>query len=237
MKALSFLLIAVFANSYGWAQDELPQAVPLKIQEAFIPGGFDSNDRVQITVEGTLPSTCYKVGPYRTEFDRAKNELKIIQYAYKYRGECMAMTVRFQNTMNVGIAPIGQFTVRDGTDDASLGKLPVAAAKTAKADDYLYAPVNEVSINARHRNVTISGMFSQSCMALKDVKMIRESHNVVTALPVSEPLIGVECKAGLYPYSKTISFPFLNDARYLLHVRSLDGQATNKLFTIGEPYL
>ena len=238
MTRFAVLLIAIFSSTIVNAQDELPRAIPLKIIKAYIPAGFDNNDRVQVVVEGILPSTCYKVGPYKVDFDVRKMELKILQSAYKYKGPCMEMPVPFQNILNIGISPLGDFLVRDGRDDSSLGRLPIAMAKTVRADDYLYAPVSEVTIDSRWRRVTISGSFSNNCMVLREIRMIRESHNVVTALPISEALTGtgVECKNGIFPFTKTVNLPMLNEARYLLHVRSLDGQATNKLFTLGEQY-
>jgi hypothetical protein len=231
-----FLVITLLALPVlSIAQDELPQAVPIKIETAYIPVGFDNNDKVEMVVEGTLPTTCYRVGPAKVDLNPSNGILTVTQFAYKYKGSCMAMSVKFTNPVTIGFVPPQPFTVRDGTDNGELGKLFVEVAKTSKADDFLYAPITEVTVDVRRREATITGTFTNSCANVKEMKVTRVSHNVVVALPISEIVVDRPCTVGQFPFNRVVKLPFLNDHRYLIHTRSLDGQAVNKLFTIGDP--
>lgn len=231
MKAL--VLITLLFSLPGFCADVLPELLPLKIKAIYIPGGFDNNDRAQVVIEGTLPNTCFKAGPSRVQLDVANKTLIVQAFAYKYRGECISMETRFQDTVNIGILPAMPMVVKDGFDNAQVGNIKIATAKTQSADDYLYAPLSEVYVDAKRNQVTFSGIFTDSCAQLQEVRVFQENSNVVTALPISTGQFGPHCVKGEFPFSKTVSLPFLVESRYLLHARSLDGQAINKLFSIG----
>jgi hypothetical protein len=235
MKVFGLLLLSTISLTAA-AQDfpdVLPEVVPAKISTAYIPQGFDNNDKSQIVVEGTFSSTCYKVGPYQIKADPFTNTVTVLQLAYKYKGLCALIPVKFTNVIDLGMLTPSRWEVRDASDNGPLGKMPVKPSQTVQADDYLYAPVSEMTIDVRGRTVTISGQFSNDCMLLKDFQVIRESHNVVIALPISEISRRPVCTDGDFPFRKMMNLPFLTDGRYLLHVRALNGQALNKIFQIG----
>lgn len=234
MKILGILFTMLVCPLTLFAQDVLPEVVPTKITTTYIPQGFDSNDKAQLAIEGSFSNTCYKVGPYQLKVDPITSSILILQTAYKYKGLCMMIPVKYTNVIDLGILGFApEFTVKDVTDGAVLGKMPLKIANKAEADDYLYAPVTEASVNVRNRTVTVSGSFSNNCIVFKDLKVARESHNVVIALPITEVNYRLPCKDEAVPFIKTVNLPFLNEGRYLLHVRALNGQAVNKIFEIG----
>ncbi len=234
MKTLGILFTILICPLTLFAQNVLPEVIPAKIQVAYIPQGFDNNDKAQLVIEGSFSSTCYKVGPYQVKVDPATNSISILQSAYKYKGLCMMIPVKYTNVIDLGILAFSPaFTVKDATDGVVLGKMPIKVATRVEADDYLYAPVADASVNVHNYTVTVSGSFSNNCIVFKDLRVTRESHNVVIALPVTEVSHRLPCKDEVVPFSKTVNLPFLNESRYLLHVRALNGQAVNKIFEIG----
>ncbi|NBW99597.1 hypothetical protein EBR03_08505, partial [bacterium] len=62
LALVSFLMAGglVFADT----NPNAPKTVETALTKAYIPLGFDDNDRIQIAVAGTFKNTCYKVGPH-----------------------------------------------------------------------------------------------------------------------------------------------------------------------------
>ena len=60
MNHFSFALISalVFINSISFEAQAQPVKVPAYFQKMYIPGGFDSNDQIQIVGEGTFSNSC-----------------------------------------------------------------------------------------------------------------------------------------------------------------------------------
>jgi hypothetical protein len=56
--------------------------------------------------------------------------------------------------------------------------------------------------------------------------------NVLVVLPIAKQFSNVDCKAGRFPFKIEKPLPTLQPGKYLLHVRSMNGQAINKLFEI-----
>jgi len=231
MKLLVTLFFALFPL-FAMSNDTSPEVVPMAIKTAYIPRGFDSNDNIQIVVEGYLPNTCYRVGPHSFRLDSRSKTVSLQQYAYKYKGLCLMMTVPFTQVIELGLAETGQYKVVDLHYDTTLGNLPVKVATTTQADEYLYAPVENLEVDIKNLSLEISGHFTNSCMRLRETKVDLESHNVVVVLPVAESVDSSGCKEGDFPFSGKVSLPILTEGRYLIHVRSLNGQAVNKLVNI-----
>ncbi|MEQ1663975.1 MAG: hypothetical protein ABL927_01210 [Bdellovibrionales bacterium] len=219
------------------AQDnfELPQApeqVSVPLENAYIPGGFDSNDRAQVVVEGHFPNTCYRQGPYTKILDAKSNELSINQTAFKYKGMCLMMLVPFTETVQVGIMGANNYKVKDAISQKELGTLPVSLAKNSGPDDHLYASVSDAYvgvIDGSDRVIILQGEFPGDCWRLKEKKVIQDGKNVLVVLPIIEKFRNDKCNDVRIPFISTAALPTVNAGRFLLHVRSLNGAAINKL--------
>lgn len=221
----STFVVLLFIASIGWALPPTVEQVPIGI--AFLPQGFDDNDNVQVTFEGEFPSSCYKVGP--TKLSLNGNVIEVTQTAYKYQGPCLDMIVPFYITVDAGILKAGRYTVADSKSGAKLGELPIAISKTPGADDYLYAPITDADIE--NNFLILKGVIRDRCTVLNKV-LVRNVGNVIEALPIAERLTGIKCERGYYPFKTRVELPGVLHGHFLLHVRSLEGRAINKVLDI-----
>ena len=81
-----FSLTGVFGEALG---PNSPDTITVSFSKVYVPTGFDDNDRTQVTIEGTFPNTCYKVGPYATKIDPLTRTITVQQQAYRYQGVCL----------------------------------------------------------------------------------------------------------------------------------------------------
>src|SRR5690606_19009749 len=120
--------------------------VAVSVAKAYVPQGFDNNDRTQIVIEGYFPNSCYRVGPNRA-FKNAKGEIEISQTAYVYKGICLMMIVPYQQTINIGVLETaGEYKIVDTLSRKGLGVMPVAVSKSSGPDDYFYASINDAHV-------------------------------------------------------------------------------------------
>lgn len=220
----------------GWAhadQDvEQPARVSVGLTAAYIPGGFDSNDRTQMVVEGYFPNTCYRVGPYEKKLDSQNHQITVEQTAYKYRGQCLMMIVPFSQTVQVGILKANNYTVKDQATGKILGDMPVRTATNSGPDDNLYASISDAYVGVVDGNkkaIVLQGELPGDCWGLKEKRVVQDGKNVITVLPIIEKLRDTNCNDYRVPFVSTAEIPEVSAGRYLLHVRSLNGLAVNKL--------
>lgn len=232
MKYYLTLLMLLFSTA-SFGGDYQPVLVPVKLSTAYIPSGFDSNDNVQMVVEGWLSDTCYKVGPVEVHKDIQNKVIEVKQMAYRYPGICLQMIVPYHQVVSLGILEAATYDVRDGVNKASLGTLPVRITTSLGPDDYMYAPVSDANVLLRTDGTTqvvVSGVFYNSCLKLTELRPIVESSKVLTVLPIVTMSDTENCHVGQYPFRQTVKNLDLKKGRYLLNVRSMNGQAIAKLF-------
>ena len=216
----------------------MPETVTMELDKAFIPVGFDSNDRIQVTVEGMFPNTCYKIGPYTVHMNETDKSVRIQQTAYKYFAPCIQMKVPFVQTIDVGMLGEGAWRIFDAKSERVLGALPVDLAKTQSADEFLYAPVLEAYVfndpGTMKEQLALSGTFTDRCTVLKEVR-IHYYPDVIVVQPIAEHLeTGRDCGAQLTRFMHTVPLQDGLAGSYLLHVRSMNGQAINKVVDLSK---
>jgi hypothetical protein len=208
-----------------------PELVKVRIDKVFIPNGFDSNDRSQVVIDSYLPNPCYKVGPRK--FRNDGNTIILEQWAYLYRGMiCPQVIVPFSAVVDLGILKPAAYEVKDDQDGRKMGSLLVKKSVGAGPDDYFYAPITDARVDNRKWEVVIEGNFTNSCLEFSDMKVFADPKDVIIVQPILKPWREGDrpCKAGSFPFTKTMRLPPLDSGRYLLHARSMNGQAVNKVF-------
>lgn len=221
-----------------------PDLVVMVPDNVFVPYGFDNNDNSQVIIEGEFPNTCYRVGPTEVAVDEEKKRITITNQAYFYNGcFCEFVLVPWTKTVDLGIRSAGdyQIFVRTRTPkDALRGTLNVAVAKqTADSygpDDHLYAPVSDAYMESNQNgapfHLILRGRFMDSCLKLKEVKVIHDTArapNVVVVLPIAERIEG-DCLPDTKPFETKVAVdhPDLK-GKVLLHVRTLNGNSLNQV--------
>lgn len=232
MKFFSILFAIALAAGVASAQSYQPKLVKSSFAQGYIPLGFDSNDQVQLVGEGILPNTCYK--PAATTWTVRGDKIIVAPKALLYNGYCLEVLVPHNEVVDLGVLPAGNYTVVHEDSGQKLGELTVAAATTASADDFLYAPIGQAYFRKEgNRNlITLSGAFSNSCMQMTDIKL-NVQEKVIVVQPIVKMTSATNCQGGNFPFQFSSEVKNARAGRYLLHVRALNGKAVNNLIDIN----
>ncbi len=227
----SLVFVSIFVLS-AWAQNG-PQLLASTIEASYLPDGFDSNDQVQIVIEGTYRDTCSKAAGTRFTVNPASKTIQVSAYEYRYSAACLDVLVPHDEVVNLGVVQAGTYQVLL-SGGRSLGRLNINMATKSSPDDYLYAPISQAYIKNVNGKLalTLSGVFSNSCMRLLKI-VSNVQNNVVTVQPLAQLLpTATNCIQGRFPFEQTAYVQAAKSGRYLLHVRSLNGKAINSLFDL-----
>ena len=239
---LAVLTVALIAGSASaWSE---PEEILLVPQLVYLPQGFDNNDSIEIYIEGHLPSTCYKVGPIRATPEVDANGKRIIienvSYQYPSFGTeplCLPSLVEYDKKVRIGLLKEeGVYEILFKNDNGQLvkkGELPVGVATSRLPDEYLYAPVKELSLEKTSQgfDLVMKGAFYSTCMEIKSVDRVFPPQNasrVIDVLPRVRQNTSVPCKQERRPFEERISFQTDLTGRFLIHVRSMNGNALFK---------
>jgi hypothetical protein len=229
-------LASTLVAGQGFAADE-SETVEVEVENLFVPSGFDDNDESVIVLDGMLRSGCYKISQAKFTVDQETNTIQVTQYARKYPGPCVMALVPFTNEVRLGVLPQGDYTVV--TNSGALSeRLEVKEALNAGPDDYLYAPVeavtvHEISTDSNGNYIAfLTGRFTTNCMAWDSTKVVTAGKTVALQ-PIIKMLDLPVCEDATIPFRIAVDLPRnLADGRNLLHTRSLSGRSVNTVFTV-----
>lgn len=224
------LIIGMAVFSFA-SRAELPGQVNWPLRKAFVPQGFDDNDKVQITVSGEFPNGCFHVGPYRSKVDVTKQTIFVQQVAYSYQAICLQFLIPFMQVIDVGLVPAGDYKVVDATSGAEVGKTSILRSSNPGPDDFLYAIVDDASVSHQSgkAELTMNLKFPDRCTVLDRVD-IHYTADTIIVQPVAiraERPEGCPAEVTRLTYTKALQEGLTGE--FLLHVRSMNGQAINKI--------
>ncbi len=230
--ALAAMAVSLLGAA-GIAQASGPETVLTAYHTGYVPDGFDTNDRVEIVGEGIFPNTCFRPATPKVEVDHERKVVEVNSRAYEYSGFCLQMLVPYHQVLDLGLLKAGDYQIFQKDTADSLGQVKVRAATTSSPDDFLYAPVSQAFFKQTEskQTLTLTGKFTNSCMTLVDV-VTHVQKNVITVQPIAELRDGTDCKVGEYPFERTVDVKGTSTGRFLVHVRSLNGQSVNTLVDI-----
>jgi hypothetical protein len=235
-KVVLGLALAGFARV---AMADNPVLVTAPVEKVFVPAGFDDNDKVEVIIHGHFNSSCYKMGPVSASVDETTKKIAIRAEAFYYSGAvCLQMITPFIKSVELDRhLAFGAYSIsvtdRPGVE-ATL--LKVARATRPEADDYLYAAVNNVSVETSPqgaRELVLKGQHPyllDGCVKFDDVKTYAGSDNTVVVQPITRIAYGDECRGAVnnrFEYRAKFGGDF-ERGEYLLHVRVLDGNSLNQ---------
>ncbi len=232
---LSISLVASLGNSQLLAYDIIHE-VPDNI---YLVQGFDTNDNVEIIFEGQYPNACYKVGPTKNKVDSANKKIYLDNLAYRTQDEiCARVIVPYQKEVHLGPLEGGKYEVlfknAEGNYD-SQGFLTVEKATAESVDNYLYAPVNQIVSLAGTKNIRLEGEITRDCLELDRVEVsYTQQPAVVVVLPIMKMVKESKCSAteDVDEFSYEVDLSEVPEGRYLIHTRTLNGRARNKIMNL-----
>ncbi len=245
IELISFFIILFGLFTICWpafAQISLSkihrEAFLIDPEHAFIPAGFDSNDNVQIILNGTLPNPCYKIRNIETTLNQNKNrvDIKIIG-AHTVGDICITVLTEYTQVVNLGKINAGKYKLRITGRKSNLKQsFYISEATTTNQDNYQYAQISKLEVlNTDYQNhvaeVNISGNFRESCYTLDQVNMHITKENVIEVLPIMKKTSKI-CQDVMIPFTYTLSTGALKEGKYLVHVRSEKGTSLNKVIEL-----
>ena len=238
--AIALLMMVQGLAVQGALADE-NRVMVMKPETVFTPKGFSNHNNAEVVVLGNFRSFCFKVAPPKFKVDTKNFKIYIVNSAYASPGCADALVyIPYTTVVSLGELPVGNYEVFTLDANGVYGKqadLPVAQAllKQDGRDDYLYAPVTEVAFDYKNGLVapvlTLKGVFTNSCLSLQKVEVNVRDGNVLEILPLVK-MDTVNCKNQATAFSTSVTLDNFPKENTLLHIRSMNGQAINRVITV-----
>lgn len=236
LSSILLLATAALASHTAFADDPADGSiVGVNARYVFSPVGFDDNDETEIVVDGFLPSGCYRLTDPKVSVDAVQKKIVIKPMARYFDVPCIEAMVPYFFAAKVGLLGQGDYAIEVAGPETLLTEtLPVKHAAGPSPDDYVYAPVDDVRIDTNpttgRLEATIQGRFTSSCMQWDEAR-VEDYGKTIVVLPILTLEDGRTCDSEIRNYTKVVQLPVdIARGRHLLHVRSLNGQAFNRLF-------
>lgn len=222
------LAVCTFLASTGtFARGE---EVQILTDNVHVPKGFDSNDNVEVVLTGTLPNTCY-----RRPFGEAKisgNQVSIEMKATKLDEKdhfCIMALVPYMVSVPLGHLREGSYkvAVNSGTAEEKDNTIFVERPNSNGIDNYTYANVSSVKNIEGTNKVILEGAHPSSCMVIDRVD-ITVNGDTFALLPIVKQVKPI-CDTMMQAFSHEIELPGNISDDIVVHVRKLDGTASNFL--------
>ena len=208
--------------------------VAVPAQNLFAPIGFDDNDAVTVVVDGFLPSGCYRLDQPNVLIDPESKKVTITPRARFFDHPCIEVLVPYWQEVNLGVLSIGEYKIEIPSSNLQETML-VTEAPSAGPDDYLYAAIDAAAVDRAEDStdyvVKLQGRFTNTCMVLTDIRVI-DTGKSINVLPIMAMEDRDDCRATEVQFRRMVPLPTsVTKGRHLLHVRSLNGQAVNYVFS------
>lgn len=204
--------------------------VPLISGKLYIPQGYDTNDLVEVTVQGSLPNSCYRSPTY--EVTKSGNTFKIKLFAYyiKESKGCKNFSIPYQETINLGLFPQGTYSIElIGQELITKGNIKIKEAKSSLQDDFQYGNIMNVIEDEDSRMVELVGTNPTNCLSFEKLEQEIQKDVIVLRPHFKEQGL---CDNEPTEFSIKYEVPYLenNGRGVLLHVRVMGGRSFNYLF-------
>ena len=227
----AFVLLVLFSQSIFASGFIAEMDQPL--DRAFIPVGFDNDDSIEIVVTGKFRKPCLQLGIVSTEVEDSTIWVQLT--AYEYEGSCSNAGAPFQQTVPLGlIQNAGIYSIKDRSSGKEIGSLIVdkASDTTAGTDSNPYASLSDAFLTWEGTTPTLvlRGLHNSTCAKFGKIE-ITPQKDALVVLPILKKLKKNEiCDHKIAPFEmKTQVSEELPFFPFLLHVRSMGGQAISKM--------
>lgn len=234
-KSIIFKFFIIFSAIFSISGAIQAQEIRgIKLSRSYVPQGFDDNDNATLVVEGYLPSECYRIGFLEKKVEGNQIILNQKTYFYKMDG-CARRATHFKQDIFLGILPEGTYQIVDKNSNEVLDILPIKKANKLTPDDLPYANVLDVNYTEENSNPTanLELELPNSCWEVDEVRVEKESNDVVTVLPIIKHTGNNICAQAVVHVVKKVDLSSLERGKYLLHVRSVSGKAVTKLIRVS----
>jgi hypothetical protein len=230
------------------------ERVEVLIGNVFVPDvGYEDKNNIEVTLDGYLQNSCYQLAD--TQIAQGSDPYTVIIHQFadlRTDGVCsdpanipVQMRDNIPYTLNVSLGHLtaGNYKIlfNQGSFPERQSTFNVAPATTMAVDDFPYAFVSslnmpDVVVGTHAVTVTLVGTLANTCQFVKEVKVLPELNvNTIVVLPILGYRTGRMCAQIVLPYEYKVNLGKLGEGRYLLHVRSQNGQAVTRVFSVIMP--
>lgn len=227
------------------------QRVEISIRAALVPPvGLDDNDAVPIVLHGVLPNNCFELAGAEARLNSDGRTYDLHQYAQLRSDELcmsgkplppeMAATVPFNNDeIKLPKLPQNTYGLRywpniRRTTQFQVRYFEVARARSSAPDERSYAVISKaltpmVVQAGPPVQLLLSGALNSGCVELERVQVDLVGDTFIV-LPLTRVRAREVCTQQVRPFVVPVTLQPSNPGLYLVHVRSLSGQAVNSVF-------
>lgn len=227
MKKLLILLALVSSPLFATQQEVRQAQVP--VDHLYVPKGYDSNDTVELVVEGYLPNLCYKNPGSVVKIVDNSIDISIVANSTDFEGaSCAEMIVPFSHVVSVGLLNKGNYNILvNGKKDSSIF---VNESISDAIDDELYANVEHVEQIRGEQRVVVKGHHPSFCVEFDRFEIDHNDKDVYSVRPITKKISDF-CPKKMIPFEYEMDVPTeLKRNRVLIHVRSMNGNSVNSIF-------
>jgi hypothetical protein len=223
MKQKLYLLVALLSG-FTYAADPLL----MQVNHLHIPDGYDANDRVEVVVTATLPTTCH----HKKSTEIVKNGEKIevlitTDFSWFADGGCHVFPVPFVETLNLGVLAAGQYTI---VVNGSLSeKITIAQTSGPRQDDHIYAMIDHAEFDSPGKG-TLVGKNYDDCLTFDHLELVSNERDTLAILPIMKRTSEF-CSGKLTPLSIPFEFDLaaFSDEEVLVMVRTMNGNSVSTI--------
>ncbi|EQC45400.1 hypothetical protein [Bacteriovorax sp. Seq25_V] len=224
MKSLNkiafIILMALGANAMHI------EAVPAL--HVYSPKGYNSNDNVEVVVEGVLPNLCYFNPSSEVKVVGKDIEIAIQAERRESAVGCAEMVVPFLSSAQIGLLDKGWYRVMINGQQRS--DLYVDEFSSDGMEDEILANVENAQVIEGSRILKLQGQNPSDCFVEERVDVDSNKKDAYS-FAAKMKKVSDFCPMKMVPFEMEVEVP--NDIereKVLLHIRSLNGKAINKLF-------
>jgi hypothetical protein len=251
MTKLSMLVLgfALFVGHTTHANpSHAPIKEPLQVKNIFIPEvGYDDNDNIEFVIDGVLKNACYQLGSSSIkisgrnifiEIEATRDGNTYCDMADELLPDAVRAPIPFYKTLELGVLKAGSYNIVYSNQEVAISRtFAVEVASSPRQDSLSYAPVDNAWMSSlvnigETAVLNLSGMLTSSCMHLREKPLLTYLDDVIVVQPLVKVDLTSKCLMYLRPFAMKVEIPNLNKGRYLIHVRSMNGQSVNKVFSV-----
>jgi hypothetical protein len=241
--ALVSILVSMSAFAEGLTKNIETVLNPPKVNEVFVPPGFDDMDDAEITYVNNSGTNCFLKSFSFQDIDKVNKVIRISNMSMVLKSDfCTYTSGSSPTTVILGELPAGEYRLDFETEKGKFepySKINIAKSKNDQKDDYTYAnlDINELTVTVNRETqvieVVLPGQFPSSCFKFQEARVIdNRSENVIEILPIIEVLKG-SCAQTIVPFKETVKIPYTESGiKKLVHIRSANGVAIDRVISL-----
>jgi len=239
--ALLVLFSVATLSTVAQAHRKWPQIIPVNIEKAYVPVGYDDNDLITVVTTGTLKKSCQWAATPEVKVENNARTVTIKQIVHGYPSTCVDTAIPYSREVEIGMLPAGEYAIIDGVTNERVGTLPVEKAKTSTSygpyvDEVNYALVETAYVThlgETEHTLVLNMKLPGNCLRFKEV-LVDYPDDVIVVRPIAEPTGDANCSGELRSQRAEVKLRSNLKGMKLLHVRSLWGRSLNRLLDMGQ---